>query len=431
MPPLIARLLSELGCAIVDALTVIKCYPADVRDGWQLKPYALINSTFEEVIMLDADQVPLIDPATIFEWPEYRETGAVFWPDVVDLSPENPVWRRLGLEPRKARSFESGQICMNKKTHWKPLAVALRINELADTFYQLVYGDKDTFLLAWLLSVANFSLVPNAPMCDMRFLGQRDFAGKVIFQHRTNCKWSLQEEPYKSEVFVLQSQCEAILEELRQVWNGRDIALPSRSAAARAIERRLARQRSFRLQFGEKSAISISLLTGHQFGVGRSILLSNWCVRDGEDGQELVFYNIAYPSFVFPVAGDGPWIGRTTSSPPHEALLEPTGASEITIDPADEGQGLADEFIDVAMRGGNIDNIDHLLGALMLLARMEPSVSKRVLVRADEIEPKHSAMANALRRIAAQLPPAMLNVDARPNRSRSAILSDPQRYFRP
>ena len=27
--------------------------------------------------------MPVADPARVFDWPEYRETGAVFWPDIV------------------------------------------------------------------------------------------------------------------------------------------------------------------------------------------------------------------------------------------------------------------------------------------------------------------------------------------------------------
>jgi hypothetical protein len=64
----------------VDARVVQAKYPACVADGWQLKPYALIHSRFEEVLLLDADQVPVRDPAEIFRWPQYLETGALCRP---------------------------------------------------------------------------------------------------------------------------------------------------------------------------------------------------------------------------------------------------------------------------------------------------------------------------------------------------------------
>ena len=83
--------------------------------------------------------------------------------------------------------------------------------------------------------------------------------------------------------------------------------------------------------------------------------------------------------------------------------------------------------MDVAMSG--TANFDHLCGALMLLARMDPSVSKRALIRADQIEAKHPVMASALRKIAAQLPQAMLNADAQPKKL--ANLRDPARYLWP
>ncbi len=57
------RLLEELDVTVVDAARRLASNPANIRDGWQLKPYALMWSAFEEVLLLDADQVPLVDPA--------------------------------------------------------------------------------------------------------------------------------------------------------------------------------------------------------------------------------------------------------------------------------------------------------------------------------------------------------------------------------
>jgi hypothetical protein len=431
MPPLVARMLLELDCAIVDALTVLKSHPANIQDGWQLKPFAIINSAFEEAILLDADQVPVINPALIFDWPKYRETGAVFWPDINELSEQNPVWQLLDMQPRRARSFESGQICVNKKTHWKPLAVALRINELAEIFYELVYGDKDTFMLAWLLAEANFSLVPHPPMCDLRFLAQRDFAGSVVFQHRTNCKWSLLRAPYRSPEFVFQSECEAILDELREVWNGRNFHAPARSTGARALESEIALQRWFTLQFGDRPASKVTFLPGHQFGYGRSAVMSNWCIRDTNEGYELIIYSTTSPSFVFPASGPVPWIGKEMSNPPEEALLDAAASLELNVTTGDEERGLADEYIDLALGGTPTIPFDrdHLRGALMLLSRVEFGVGKRLLTRAQELEAANPGAATVLREIAATLPAAMLNTDARPNRQKWIILKDPKRYL--
>ncbi|HVX81342.1 MAG TPA: hypothetical protein VHB23_08185, partial [Devosiaceae bacterium] len=70
MSPSMAALLGELGATVVDAGPLVAETGASVRDGWQLKPFAMLHSRFAEVLLLDADQVPIRDPAICFEWPE-------------------------------------------------------------------------------------------------------------------------------------------------------------------------------------------------------------------------------------------------------------------------------------------------------------------------------------------------------------------------
>jgi Mannosyltransferase putative len=100
LSPAMRRLLEPFGVDRVDACALPGANQARIADGWQLKPYAVLNSRFREVLLLDADQVPVRDPAEAFQWPAYLETGALFWPDIVDLTAENPVWRMCGLDPR-------------------------------------------------------------------------------------------------------------------------------------------------------------------------------------------------------------------------------------------------------------------------------------------------------------------------------------------
>ena len=73
-------LLEEQGVEVVNAETVLERHPATIAGAWPLKPYAIANSRFREVILLDADAVPLIDPAVIFDFDLYRDSGLLFWP---------------------------------------------------------------------------------------------------------------------------------------------------------------------------------------------------------------------------------------------------------------------------------------------------------------------------------------------------------------
>jgi alpha 1,2-mannosyltransferase len=63
------------------------------RAGWELKPYAIIESRFREVLLLDADIVPVADPTFLFDSPQLAEHGAIFWPDPASIGPERAAWR--------------------------------------------------------------------------------------------------------------------------------------------------------------------------------------------------------------------------------------------------------------------------------------------------------------------------------------------------
>ena len=50
------------------------------------KVIAATFSSFKEVLLLDADQIVLRDPTSLFDYPNYKETGALIWPDYWGLS---------------------------------------------------------------------------------------------------------------------------------------------------------------------------------------------------------------------------------------------------------------------------------------------------------------------------------------------------------
>ncbi len=133
------------------------------RSGWELKSYALANSRFAEVLLLDADNVPLMDPAGLFDDPLYRDRGAVFWPDVRVVNPFNPIWAITGITPPKGQEFESGQLLVDKRRHWPGIQLALHFNEHADFYYRYVMGDKETFHLAWRMLQSRYALSSRVP----------------------------------------------------------------------------------------------------------------------------------------------------------------------------------------------------------------------------------------------------------------------------
>lgn len=161
--------------------------------GWELKAFALRHCSFAEVLLLDADQCPVVDPTPLFNTLEFQRQGAIFWPD---LPPQRDrrewvpaaAWHNVGLEPRAARPFESGQILVNRQKHIGALDVALCLNEWSDYVYQWVYGDKDTFLLAWHLVGATFAMPHRNPRWVAPAIHQHAPDGSLAFQHACGAK---------------------------------------------------------------------------------------------------------------------------------------------------------------------------------------------------------------------------------------------------
>jgi Mannosyltransferase putative len=229
--PLMRALLERFGVEVVDA-SAIESHPMP-SERWALKPFAILHSRFQEVVFLDADNVPAIDPARLFALKPYRATGAVFWPDLHPIPEESPIWEICRVPYRDEPSFESGQMVLDKARCWKALLLTMHMNEHAGLYYQHVLGDKDTFHMAWRLLQQPYSMVPYplrlicAAPDDPLFvhvsfvLGQRDFEGRVILQHRNWPKFILYGKNPRYPGFVYEKECLRFLDELAPLWNGR------------------------------------------------------------------------------------------------------------------------------------------------------------------------------------------------------------------
>mgnify|MGYP000865259684 FL=1 len=155
--------------------------------GYQYKVLALMVSSFENVLLLDADNVPVTSPEPLFRSTPFNETGLVVWPDFWKRTTSPYLYDIAGIKvDRKTRlstgyatyghfekencpkdkvlfhqykgafpdpSSESGQLLISKKKHTKDLWITLYYNMFGpDYFYPLLSqgaageGDKETFL---------------------------------------------------------------------------------------------------------------------------------------------------------------------------------------------------------------------------------------------------------------------------------------------
>jgi len=173
--------------------------------GWESKLFALQWSRFEEVLLLDADNMPVRDPAFLFDEPEYQRHGAVFWPDYHANWPEERVmwyavhadtWRAFGIpesEYRVDREHETGQILVDKRRCWNALTLTNWYMQNGRNFYfKFQLGDKDVPHMAWRKLRQEFALAPALNQIDdLGGLAQTDFQGNRLFQHRIMAKFVL------------------------------------------------------------------------------------------------------------------------------------------------------------------------------------------------------------------------------------------------
>ncbi|EKX53390.1 hypothetical protein GUITHDRAFT_49323, partial [Guillardia theta CCMP2712] len=123
--------------------------------GFQIKAFAVVFSSFEEVIWLDSDVVPLRNPLELFSSALYSAHGNVFWQDWS----RDPHWisrdflAAYGLRMEDGeRELEAGQFAVSKRRAWRALQVVLYINSHFMHFYRRMYGDKDSWRLAFKLA---------------------------------------------------------------------------------------------------------------------------------------------------------------------------------------------------------------------------------------------------------------------------------------
>lgn len=127
-------------------------------EHYQIKSLAMLLSSFESFLWIDADCFPLHDPEILLDSDPFASRGLVAWPDFwantasalyfnISRQPELPMTAR--------QSTESGMMLISKRMHFSTLLLAMYYNYYGPDYYwplldQGSYGqgDKDTFFQA-------------------------------------------------------------------------------------------------------------------------------------------------------------------------------------------------------------------------------------------------------------------------------------------
>ena len=150
------------------------------EDGWAIKPFAVLASTFEQVMLLDADAVLLQSPEAVFDrHTGYRDTGALFFHDRLlwqGAFKERHAWWEKQLEHHTiskalakslvynegyAEECDSGLLVIDKRR----LSILLGLLHVCwqntqsvrrDWTYKMGYGDKESWWFGLELSDADY-----------------------------------------------------------------------------------------------------------------------------------------------------------------------------------------------------------------------------------------------------------------------------------
>lgn len=131
--------------------------------GWAAKPFAMLYSSFREVLFVDADSAFLEDPTALFDDPDYRRSGALFFRDRLIMPEDKKQFlkdilpRPVSAQAQRSRLWtgesghqqESGVVVVDKWRHFVALLLVTRMNgpdrdgdkgEGRTGVYELVYG---------------------------------------------------------------------------------------------------------------------------------------------------------------------------------------------------------------------------------------------------------------------------------------------------
>ncbi len=421
--------------ACVDARTVVK--DARILNGWELKVNAVRNCPWRHVLWLDADSIPVRNPEYLFETPQYKEHGAIFFPDVPPgkgMGHDGKVyekewlpavcWENVGLAHRNEVDFESGQFLVDKVKCWKALAATKFLNDHSDWVYKFVFGDKSTFHLGFRRADKSYALVPHGPIGRSYSLGQRDFQGAIVFEHATLGKEKLEAGEDMGFVTYPKERVDA-WRVLRTKWTG--VIWSWSNLTADEIFRAQTIPGRYRYTRVGLDARDLELLPNGHIGDGRAACEKRWVLRVLEGIPTLVIVGESHKGSEVGMMlltldrGDGVWRGAwqyhercpaelapilTGDPPAHWTFRAHTGDRDIFDCVVRENEyrlpgtfGSEDIIVDIGAHIGSFSYACLIRGAGKVLF-VEPHVENFAIAMGNlaakyctRVRPVHAAMA--------------------------------------
>ena len=162
---------------------------AAMTNRFMYKIVALVFSSFQEVLLMDSDNIVLSDPSSLFASELYESRGSILWMDFWRGSAAPDLASVLGAGAAANHTHESGQMVMDKKRTWEALRLALFFNAHAAVFYPLTVnymglGDKEIVSTAFLHLRTPYGVAPHGPdHVGVRDHDRAETLGNTMMQH--------------------------------------------------------------------------------------------------------------------------------------------------------------------------------------------------------------------------------------------------------
>jgi alpha 1,2-mannosyltransferase len=207
----------EMCAEMANAFVQMNCIVRDISavssitfpNRFAIKPLAVFHSSFQQVLLLDADNISVGNPERLFDMLS-EEQPAVFWPDHWPLDKHALCYKTLTNEQvaklTHTMAQDSGQLLIDKKYCMKEISVCIRINVQLHSQLKRLFpepfngGDKDTWNFAWIKTNTAFTMIPHRPGgvgtldAQGQYIGttlvQFDSTHKPVFLHKMRAKWA-------------------------------------------------------------------------------------------------------------------------------------------------------------------------------------------------------------------------------------------------
>jgi hypothetical protein len=181
--------LSKKNRKLLESLSQVKTknildyFDNDILDleGYSVKVFALLASSFRNAMLIDADTVFLQPPERIFEHPSFQTHHAIFFRDrslysssdemikwFHDILPKPPseFSQEFRIFQGKTKHEQESGVVLIDKLHALPglLAVcSLNVGKYRKVTYKVVFGDKETFWLGFEAIQQKYYFYPHLP----------------------------------------------------------------------------------------------------------------------------------------------------------------------------------------------------------------------------------------------------------------------------